>query len=167
MPAFMRRIMFGLVVLSLTVGFTWLSALPAAASLSALPTRVRATLTPTATRTPTAMPTYTPTAFVIPTQPAPVAEVGYIHLMVHQAPASAFAVVQWQDGLGGWNLVEGWQTQLPTGQHTWAVLPTHFGQGPFRWVVYDRPGGKVIATSARFTLPGQTGQIISLTVTAR
>lgn len=158
MPTFVRRTLFGLFCLSLVVAFTWLSALPtASASLSALPTRVRATLT--ASRTPT------PVTPVTPIVLAP--NTGYIQLVVSQAPANAFAVVQWQDGLGGWNLVEGWQTGLTNGQHVWAVLPPHFGQGPFRWVVYDRPGGRVIATSTGFNLPGQAGSIVLTNLTAR
>lgn len=158
MPTFIRRSLFGLFCLVLVAGFTWLSALPtASASLSALPTRVRATLTPS--RTPTQ-------AVVIPTSVIQ-ANAGYITVRVNQAPASAFALVQWQDGLGGWNTVEGWQTNLPEGQHTWAVLPQHFGQGPFRWVVYDRPGGRVVATSAGFTLPASVGQVVYTVLTAR
>ncbi len=164
MLTFFRRSLFGLMCLLLVAGFTWLSALPtASASLSALPTRARATLTPS--RTPTSTPTSTQAVVMTPSVIEPT--VGYIALQVNQAPASALALVQWQDGLGGWNTVEGWQTDLPTGQHTWAVLPQHFGQGPFRWVVYDRPGGRVVATSTGFTLPAYTGDIVYTVLTAR
>lgn len=153
MSARLGRSAFGLLCLGLVVGFTWLSTLPVAASGGALPMPARATLTPS--RTPTSLPTAV--------QPG----VGYIHLVANQAPSTAFAVVQWQDGLGGWNLVTGWQTNLPESQHTWAVLPEHFGQGPFRWVVYNRPGGRVVATSAGFSLPSQAEQVVYTLVTVR
>jgi hypothetical protein len=85
--------------------------------------------------------------------------VAAIKLDAPGAPATAWTVVQWQDGLGGWHDVEGWRGDLDEGQQkVWWVLSKDFNTGPFRWVVYDKRGGRVWSTSKAFTLPGADGQ---------
>jgi hypothetical protein len=80
--------------------------------------------------------------------------VGAIRLEAAGAPATAWTVVQWQDGRGGWHDVEGWQGDLDEGQaKVWWVLEKDFGTGPFRWVVLTRKGGGTWKTSEAFTLP--------------
>ncbi len=90
--------------------------------------------------------------------------VGLIRLKVSEAPATAWTMVQWQDGLGGWHDVESWQGDVDDGQKLWAVLEKNFGQGPFRWVVYEKRGGKVWGTSEPFDLPEAAGQQVMVTL---
>jgi hypothetical protein len=72
------------------------------------------------------------------------------------APPSAWTVVQWQDGLGGWHDVDGWRGDLDAGQQkVWWVLGKDFDTGPFRWVVYDQRDGNVWAISKSFMLPAR------------
>jgi len=85
--------------------------------------------------------------------------VGAIRLEAGGAPATAWTVVQWQDALGGWHDVEGWQGELDEGQaKVWWVLEKDFGTGPFRWVVLTRKGGTAWKASAAFDLPGGGGR---------
>lgn len=81
--------------------------------------------------------------------------VGYIVLQTSAALKAkiGWTAIQWQDGLGRWNGGDSWQGTLEDGQKTWAVMTTDLGKGPFRWVAYDKPNGKVLATSASFFLP--------------
>lgn len=72
--------------------------------------------------------------------------------------------VQWQDRLGAWHDVEGWQGTLDEevrgiGKKTWVVADGHLGQGPFRWQIYARRGGDVIAASRPFYLPSAAGDV--------
>ncbi len=54
----------------------------------------------------------------------------------------------------GWHDVEGWRSVLGSGGYQrWTVEAKDFGTGPFRWVVYQSPGGSLIAASEPFTLP--------------
>jgi hypothetical protein len=39
------------------------------------------------------------------------------------------------------------------GQKKWWVAKPNFDAGPFRWVIYSSPGGKLLATSGSFQLP--------------
>ena len=95
---------------------------------------------------------------------------GGIMLRVEPAQAGLWAVVQWQDGLGGWHDVEGWQGALDTGQAMWFVSKEYLGKGPFRWVVYEAQEsdalvrGEPLATSDAFYLPRTTGEVVSITV---
>ncbi len=71
--------------------------------------------------------------------------------------------VQWQDGLGQWHDVTGWQGApdewyADGGRKTWWVSEAHLGEGPFRWLVYGENG--VIASSVPFTMPLAAGQIV-------
>lgn len=90
--------------------------------------------------------------------------VGSIHLKVSGAPATAWTVVQWQDGLGGWHNVEGWRGDLDEGgtQKVWWVLERNFGQGPFRWIVYEKRDGMVWGMSVSFFLPRFGGDTITV-----
>ncbi len=90
---------------------------------------------------------------------------GRITLTLVNAADSDWVVVEWQDGLGGWHLVEGWQGQPEAGTKTWWVAPADLGTGPFRWVVYDGPGGQRLAASAAFMLPAAAGQATPLSLT--
>lgn len=71
---------------------------------------------------------------------------------------TAWTVVQWQDQAGAWHDVLGWQGTLDEmtagqGQKTWWVYHSDLGKGPFRWLVYQKQGGRLLVTSAPFTLP--------------
>ena len=79
-------------------------------------------------------------------------------------PADSWIAVQWGDGLGNWETVQGWQgladsVDSTTGQliQTWTVEPDNYGQGPFRWAVFDKQGGTLVGYSASFTLPSGSG----------
>lgn len=81
-----------------------------------------------------------------------------IILLAPGAPSTAWTVVEWQDARGQWQTVAGWQGGLDADGHkTWRVAPASFGTGPFRWVVYVKPGGAVWAVSAAFQLPASAG----------
>jgi hypothetical protein len=74
-----------------------------------------------------------------------------------------WTVVQWQDSLGGWHDVDGWKgtpDEVTSGQarKVWWVAQPQMGQGPFRWVAYDRSGGRKLAESASFYLPAISDQ---------
>ena len=64
-----------------------------------------------------------------------------------------WTVVQWQDDLGNWHNVDEWQGTFEANQKTWWVDAKDFSTGPFRWVVYQTPGGAVLAQSDPFYLP--------------
>jgi LysM repeat protein len=93
--------------------------------------------------------------------PSPTPTGATIALAVVGAPAGAWTDVQWQDGLGQWHDVNGWQAALdPTGQRLWWVGNSMLGQnGLFRWVVTLGQGGPVWATSLVFHLPATPGYV--------
>jgi hypothetical protein len=116
----------------------------------------RPTLVPLPTEPP--VPTATP-IFVAPTS----IEGAYIELHITQ---EAWSVVQWQDGQGAWHHVEGWQGLADEqGAVRWWVGPAQFGLGPFRWVIYDKPGGTLLAVSQSFDLPQVARQRVVVEVT--
>lgn len=86
----------------------------------------------------------------------------YIELHAQNPPAGAWSVVQWQDANGDWQNVEGWQGTLNNGTRRWWVHSKDFGKGPFRWVVYDSPGGTKIGASESFTLPQFPNEIVQV-----
>jgi hypothetical protein len=89
----------------------------------------------------------------------------FIALQVQSAPAGVWTIVQWQDSAGGWHDVDGWQGTLDEGdQKMWWLAADLFGKGPFRWMVYQGPGGPVWGVSESFSLPA--GHILSLAFTS-
>lgn len=95
-----------------------------------------------------------PTATPAPPEP----ETATIRLVVPEAPPGILTQVEWQDGLGAWHPVPGWRTELTPARAeiVWAVLPEHFGRGPFRW----RLGGLAASAdrcSSDFWLPAFAG----------
>jgi hypothetical protein len=109
-------------------------------------------------------------AYALPTRPEdrPTAKVpvkttgGGIELSVSGAVGTIYAVVQWQDGLGGWHDVEGWRGQVEESHVLWFVSERDFGTGPFRWMVYDDQGP--LATSESFNLPENKGVVERIAV---
>ncbi|MCB9446278.1 MAG: hypothetical protein H6669_18780 [Ardenticatenaceae bacterium] len=88
---------------------------------------------------------------------------GYIQLQVEEAPADTWTVVQWQDALGDWHDVEGWQGMLDDGRiKLWWVAPADFATGPFRWAAYTAPDGEMLGLSAKFSLPGTVKEVIQV-----
>lgn len=83
---------------------------------------------------------------------------GRIRLAVTPASAGLWAVVQWQGGDGVWHDVAGWQGNLTETGQRWAVERRNFGEGPFRWVVYNEAGGDLLAVSTPFDLPAAAGE---------
>jgi hypothetical protein len=89
----------------------------------------------------------------------------YIELHVCPAQAGVWTVVQWQDSAGGWHDIDGWEGTLDEGnKRVWRVAPAAFGTGPFRWLVYQSQGGKLIATSDSFYLPDAAGKKLRVEV---
>ena len=65
-----------------------------------------------------------------------------------------WTVVQWEDAQGGWHDVEGWRGTLEANaEKWWWVASRDYGSGPFRWVVYHRADGVMLAASESFYLP--------------
>lgn len=89
---------------------------------------------------------------------------GLIELRVGSMHRELWAVVEWQDTSGDWHRVDGWQGTLDDGRQVWWVAPDDLGKGPFRWAVYDRPGGNVRATSDEFYLPAVDRGIVQVNV---
>ena len=92
-----------------------------------------------------------------------------IQLIVSPARAKLWTVIQWQDAFGNWHDVEGWRGTLDDvvgsqGEQVWWVAQADRGAGPFRWLVYDRLGGKLLARSELFNLPTASGQTVRVQV---
>ncbi|MCB0214368.1 MAG: hypothetical protein KDJ52_33825 [Anaerolineae bacterium] len=87
----------------------------------------------------------------------------YILLQVGSAPAGAWGVVQWLGADGNWHDVEGWQGPVQTSNRWW-VAAKDFNTGPFRWAVFDGPGGELLGTSESFTLPQFPNETLSVSV---
>jgi hypothetical protein len=108
-----------------------------------------------------------PAALALPPRPtpAPPPPNASIELHVASAPAGLWTIVQWQDGLGDWHDVEGWQGELDAGdQKVWWVNRADQGKGPFRWVILQGIGGEVVATSESFNLPDSRGEVVIVEV---
>ncbi len=104
-------------------------------------------------------PVTTPTA-----QPAH-EDLSAIQLNAAGAPATAWTVMQWQDGLGGWHDVDGWRGEFdPDGFKTWRFPAQHFGTGPFRWQVFASKGGALWGVSEAFRLPDGRDQMLTVNV---
>jgi hypothetical protein len=104
---------------------------------------------------PTPMPTATAPSG--PSSPAG----GAIRLRVEGAPADVWTMVEWQDAVGGWHVVEGWQGTLEADRtKTWWVAAADLGRGPFRWIVLSADRRKVLTASALFQLPGRPREVV-------
>ena len=108
--------------------------------------------------TPTAISVSTPIATAVP------ADSAAIYLHTEPSIIGLWTAVQWLDG-DEWRDVVGWQTSLnESGMVAWAVAEANFGERPFRWLLYDRQGGELIAASDPFALPDHEHQIVRVTV---
>jgi len=85
------------------------------------------------------------------------APVGGIQLQIISPPAGApWVGVQWQDPAGAWHNIDAWVGPLDPKQGGYvvhSVNPANFGTGPYRWILWDKQGGKVVAMSAPFSFP--------------
>ena len=108
-------------------------------------------------------PTSSPGATPAPPPPPPPrgAEI-QLHAEIGAAgvpPEQLWTGVQEQSG-GQWEDVDGWQGTLDevigaTGLKSWWAGEELLGAGPFRWVVYEREGGRALAQSALFNVPDE------------
>ncbi len=119
----------------------------------------RVTVTPTNPADVPPRPTLTPTS--APT-PAPAStdspdaaqeSRAQIILVAGQENNGRWSVVQWLDGRGVWQNVEGWEGHIRQGQVRWRVLTPDFGKSPYRWTVLDKPDGALLCASEPFQLP--------------
>lgn len=100
-----------------------------------------------------------PAAAEVPTRPPPLPLPTLIPgaiIELHLGPqwANVWTVMQWQGAGDIWHDTDGWRgTPDATGVVRWYVGPEHLGQGPFRWQVYEREGGRLLDTSEPFPLP--------------
>jgi hypothetical protein len=106
-----------------------------------------------------------PTAIPAPTTPDKT-QTGHISLTAVNAPATAWAIVEWQDSLGVWHPVETWKSWLDSGGHaTWWVASDDLGgKGDYRWVVYDQSGDHTLGISPLFHLPSAAGESTAVSV---
>jgi hypothetical protein len=108
----------------------------------------------------------------LPPRPTPVPIAGSgsagatIQLHVTAAPFGAWTIVQWQDMIGGWHDVTGWQGTLDNDStKTWWVFKSDFGKGPFRWVVTNADRSRWLGVSTSFNLPSRTRETVKMEVT--
>lgn len=86
-----------------------------------------------------------------------------IELHVEGIIEGIWTIVQWEDAMGNWHDVGGWQGTLDEGNiKTWWVGETDLGTGPFRWLVTQE--GNVLGISDAFYLPAFTGKKMSVLV---
>jgi hypothetical protein len=82
-----------------------------------------------------------------------------ITALIGGLPSSIWITVQWQDGVGVWRTVDGWQGTASSVDNNgvlfqqWDVGPELFGRGPFRWVLYSFQGGSIVGISPNFNMP--------------
>ena len=82
-----------------------------------------------------------------------------------------WTVVQWQDGLGRWHDVEGWQGKMEViggdqATRSWWVDHKDFGAGPFRWLICQENCHNPLGASASFYLPDGLNRVVAVEVTA-
>jgi hypothetical protein len=140
-----------IVACGLLCGLVLTSALIAPAPVQALPPRP----TPVSTATPTPLPQLY------------VRQGGQIELRVQPAQASVWTLIQWQDALGQWHDVDGWQGTLAGESQVWWVAPADLGKGLFHWQVYRSRGGQLLAESKSFSLPSHSRETIQIEVTLK
>jgi hypothetical protein len=122
----------------------------------------QAAYVPTPTRPPI-LPVATPVA-ALPGGPVG----GFIELDIQAVELHQFwTIIQWQDRLGGWHDVDGWQGRPDGHRVVWWVAPSDLGQGPFRWLVYAGRGGALLTVSETFDLPRQAGERVEIQVSIR
>ena len=115
-----------------------------------------------------------PAPFPAPAPPpnAPTAELLYprltgafIELQAQPLRPGLWTRIQWQDALGGWHDIDGWQGSFNPDQRVlWYVGEEHLGDGPFRWLVYESQGGDLLAVSQSFDLPSRGGEVLRVEV---
>ena len=123
--------------------------------------------------TPPPKPSPAPTPTPVPTPSSkPVPSGGFIKLCVQFLQTfdvpwhQLWTVVQWQDDRDGWHDVEGWRGTLDEvedneGKKMWWVAKDGFGDGPFRWMLYQSEGIDVLLSqSAPFHLPDAAGKTV-------
>jgi hypothetical protein len=112
---------------------------------------------------PTPQPTPIPPGPSVPHQPPP--EGAYIDLRVAPYRTGHWTLIQWQDAWGDWHDVEGWQGTLNEGSHKfWWVARGNFGEGPFRWLIFDALDGELLSTSRPFHLPDTPDETVTVDV---
>jgi hypothetical protein len=117
-----------------------------------------------------AMPPRPPRPTALPKAPSPKRTLIVLKVMLQPealptAWRELWTVVQWQDGMGDWHDVEGWRGNLDEeepgiGKKVWLVEDKDLGDGPFRWLLYARPGGPLAAISDPFYLPAAPGDVL-------
>jgi len=106
------------------------------------------------------LPPPSPPATLLPALPA---RGGYFGVSVPNAQKDCWTVVQWQDSNGNWRNIDSWQGELDErNQKLWWVAEDNFGQGPFRWMVYENRTGAALALSSPFYLPASAEQSIMI-----
>ena len=112
------------------------------------------------TPTPEPQPTTTP---IPPTDNSNAGALIFLH--VPAPPADLETIVQWQDGLGEWHDVEGWQGMLNDSDFiVWWVAPRDLGAVWYRWHVYTADG-RISTTSDAFSLPSHPNQTQHILIT--
>ncbi len=150
----MTRIILGISLACTLLVVGWMSS-PVVVTADPLPPRP--TLTPRPGPTPQAM--------------GGSAREGYIELDVPTRQITLWTVVEWQDGLGDWHAVEGWQGTLDEinsagiGRKVWWVSGSDMGKKLFRWQVYQSRNGQLLVTSGLFELPHYNGEVVRVQVT--
>ena len=92
--------------------------------------------------------------------PTPEPAAGTLILNTQPALNGLWSVVQWHGSLETWHDVEGWQGVVTSGKTIWWVEKGHWGKGPYRWVIYQEKGGKLLAISEPFFLPGSGERLL-------
>jgi hypothetical protein len=104
--------------------------------------------------------------------PKSASNVGAIAVSAVDAPANAWASVQWGDPTGtNWFTIDSWSGPLvqTAGRMALWVSAANFGSGPYRWVIYDKDpaqGGKLWGASGPFNFPRQNGDWVWTKVTS-
>jgi hypothetical protein len=80
-----------------------------------------------------------------------------------------WTVVQWQDERGVWHDVESWQGSLDefsddVGTKIWWAAKSDLSKGPFRWMIYQDKGGRLLEQSSEFYLPTFVGERVVVEV---